>query len=73
MSCCRNSAYIRVRFSRHVGIELILSRSFCNSKRKLQYSVMLWWACCSHISRPLPAQAGCESRERIVLLLVFIA
>jgi len=37
--------------------------------------------CCSHISRvcssimppPLPAEAGCESREWIVLLLVFIA
>jgi len=25
------------------------------------------------MSPPLPAEAGCESRERIVLLLVFIA
>jgi len=38
------------------------------------YSVMQWWACCSLISPPLPAEeAGCESRERIVLLLVFTA
>jgi len=36
------------------------------------YSVMQWWACSSLMSLPLPAEAGCESRERIVLLLVFI-
>jgi len=27
---------------------------------------------CAHVSPPLPTEAGCESRERIVLLLVFI-
>jgi len=37
------------------------------------YSVMQWWACNSLMSPALPAEAGCESRERIVLLLVFIA
>ena len=35
--------------------------------------VMQWWACSSLMSLPLPAEAGCESRERIILLLVFIA
>ena len=37
------------------------------------YSVMQWRAWSSLMSRPLPAEAGCESREWIVLLLVFIA
>jgi len=37
------------------------------------YSVMQWWACSSLMSPPLPAEVGCESHERIVLLLVFIA
>ena len=37
------------------------------------YSVMQWWACSSLVSLPLPAEAGGESRERIVLLLAFIA
>ena len=37
------------------------------------YSVMQWWACSSLMTPPLPAEVGCESRERIVLLLVFIA
>jgi len=37
------------------------------------YSVMQWWACSSLMSLPLPGEAVCESRERIVLLLVFIA
>ena len=36
------------------------------------YSVMQWWACSSLMSLPLPAEMVCESRERIVLLLVFI-
>ena len=36
-------------------------------------SGMQWWACSSLMSPPLPAEVGCESRERIVLLLVFIA
>jgi len=40
MSFCRNSAYIRVRFWRHVKIESILSRCFCNSKRK--YTAYNW-------------------------------
>jgi len=34
ISYCRNSAYIRVRFWRHVRIGRILSRCFCNIKRK---------------------------------------
>jgi len=50
------------------GVKLTLHKSQVHS-----YSVMQWWACCSHMSLPLPAVAGCESRERIVLLLVFIA
>ena len=33
---------------------------------------MQWWACSSFTSPPLPAEAGCESRERIVLLLVVV-
>jgi len=33
------------------------------------YSVMQ----CAHVPPPLPAEAACESRERIVLLLVFIS
>jgi len=36
-------------------------------------SIMQWWACSLLMSPPLPAETGCESRERIVLLLVFIA
>jgi len=32
------------------------------------YGVMQWWACSSLMSPPLPAEAGCESRERIVVL-----
>jgi len=48
-------------------------------KRKLHKSqvhscsVMQWWACSSLMSPPLPAEVGCKSREKIVLLLVFIA
>jgi len=44
-------------------------------KRQVRsYSVMQWWACSSLMSLPLPAaETGCESRERIVLVLVFIA
>ena len=37
------------------------------------YSVMQWWTCSSLMSPPLLAEVGCESHERIVLLLVFIA
>jgi len=37
------------------------------------YSVMQWWACNSIKSLSLPAEAGCETLERVVLLLVFIA
>jgi len=37
------------------------------------YSVMQWWDGSSFMSLRLPAEAGCESRVRIVLLLVFIA
>jgi len=36
-------------------------------------SVMQWWACSSLVCLPLPAEVGCECRERIVRLLVFIA
>jgi len=36
-------------------------------------SIMQWWACSSLMSPPLHAEVGCESRERIALLLVFIA
>jgi len=38
-----------------------------------RYSVMQWWTCSSLMYPPLPAEVGCESRERVVLLLVFIA
>jgi len=34
ISCCRNYVYIRVHLWRHVRIGSILSRCFCNSKRK---------------------------------------
>jgi len=50
------------------GMKLTLHKSQVHS-----YSVMQWWACSSLISPPLPAEVGCESREWIVLLLVFIA
>jgi len=36
-------------------------------------SVMHSWACSSLMSPPLPAEVGCESREWIVLLFIFIA
>jgi len=36
-------------------------------------SVMQWWACSSLMSPLMPAEVGCESRERIFLLLAFIA
>jgi len=32
-----------------------------------------WWDCSSLMSAPLPAEAGCETCSRIVLLLVFVA
>jgi len=51
------------------GIKLTLHKSRVHSS----YNFMQWWACSSLISPPLPAEAGCESRDRIVLLLVFIA
>jgi len=38
-----------------------------------QESGSQWWACSLLMSPPLSAEAGCESRERIGLLLVFIA
>jgi len=53
------------------GMKLTLHKSQVHS-----YSVMQWWALGLlqfTMSLPLPAEAGCESRERIVLLLVFIA
>jgi len=49
------------------GVNLTLHKSQVHS-----YSVMQWWACSSLMSPPLPAEVGCESRERIVLLLVLI-
>jgi len=51
-----------------VGMKLTLHKSQVYS-----CSVTQWWACSSLVSPPLPAEVGCESRERIVLLLVFIA
>jgi len=50
------------------GMKLTLHKSQVHS-----YSVMQWWACSSLMSLALPAETGCKSRERIVLLLVFIA
>ena len=51
------------------GMKLTLHKSQFHS-----YSVMQWWACSLLMSPPLSAEAGCESGERIVLLLlVFIA
>jgi len=50
------------------GMKLTLHKSQIHS-----YNAMRWWACGSLMSPPLPAEVGCESRERIVLLLVFIA
>jgi len=50
------------------GMKLTLHKSQVHS-----HSVMQWWACNSLMSPPLPAEAGCESGERIFLLLVFIA
>jgi len=49
-------------------MKLILHKSQVHS-----CSVIQWWACGSLMSPPLPAEVDCESRERIVLLLVFIA
>jgi len=46
--------------------------SHCTEVRFTAY-VMQWWACSSLMSPPLPAEACCESREWIVLLLVSIA
>ena len=50
------------------GVKLTLNKSQVHS-----YSVMQWWACSLLMSLPLPAEVFCESRERIVLLLFFIA
>jgi len=50
------------------GMKLTLDKSQVHS-----YSVMQWRACNSLKSLSWPAEAGCESRERIVLLLDFIA
>jgi len=49
-------------------MKLALHKSHVHS-----YIAMQWWACSSLVSAPLPAETGCESRKRIVLLLVFIA
>jgi len=50
------------------GMKFTLHKSQVHS-----YNVMQWWACSSLMSPPLPAEAGCESRKRVVLLLIFIA
>ena len=50
------------------GMKLTLHKSQVHS-----CSVMQWRACSSLVYPPLPAEVGCECRERIVLLLVFIA
>jgi len=48
------------------GMKLTLHKNQVHS-----YSVMQWWAYSSLMSPPLFAEVGCESREQIVLLLVF--
>jgi len=50
------------------GMKLTLHKSQFHS-----YGVMQWSACSSLMSPPLSTEEGCESRERIFLLLVFIA
>jgi len=43
-------------------------------KSHIQYAiVMQWWACSSLMSSHFPTEAGCETSERIVPSLVFIA
>jgi len=42
------------------GMKLTLHKSQVHS-----YSVMQWWACSLLMSPILPAQVGCESRERL--------
>jgi len=46
-------------------------------KNQVQCSgVMQWWGdkpCRSLTSTPLPAEAGCETCEEIVLMLAFVA
>jgi len=49
------------------GMKLTLHKRQVHS-----HSVMQWWAGNSLMFPPSPAEAGCESRERIFLLLVFI-
>jgi len=49
------------------GMKLTLHKSQVH-----RYVVMQWRACSSLMYPPLPAEVGCESRERFVLLLVFI-
>ena len=50
------------------GVKLTLHKSQVRS-----YNVMQWWACNSLMFPPLPEEVGCESRERIVVLLLFTA
>jgi len=50
------------------GMKLTLHKSQVHT-----YSLMQWWACSSLMPPPLCAEVGCKSRERIILLLVFIA
>jgi len=50
------------------GIALTLYKSHVHYA-----GVKQWWACSSLMSSLFPAEAGCETCERIVLLLVFIA
>jgi len=55
-------------------MKLTLHKSQVHSySDELAVIVMQWWACSSLMPLPLPAEASCESREWIVLLLVFIA
>jgi len=65
----RSFAHMQLGISdRNTGMKLTLHKSQVHS-----YSVMHWWRCRSLMSSPLPTEAGCESRKRIVLLLIFIA
>jgi len=50
------------------GLKLTLHKSQVHS-----YIVMQWWVCSSLMSPSLPEEVCCQSRERIVLLLVFTA
>jgi len=78
----KNQIYLEKNWSRHLHSDYLIWflqwQFFCRYETHTAqsqvhcYNVMRWWAC-SSLMTPLPAEASCESRERIVLLLVFIA